>query len=63
MTGDSILRAASEVEMLAIAITTKHLSKAEAVRLMSRELGQQNKPGEGTGLRFMIQAARTGGSR
>lgn len=30
-TGDSILRAASEVEMLAIAISTKHLAKAEAV--------------------------------
>ena len=36
-TGDSILRAASEVEMLAIAITTKHLAKAEAVRAMSRD--------------------------
>ncbi len=36
-TGDSILRAASEVEMLAIAITTKHLTKAEAVRGMQRE--------------------------
>jgi len=30
-TGDSILRAASEVEMLAIAISTKHLAKAQAV--------------------------------
>jgi hypothetical protein len=30
-TGDSILRAASEVEMLTIAISTKHLAKAEAV--------------------------------
>jgi hypothetical protein len=30
-TGDSILRAASELEMLAIAISTKHLAKAEAV--------------------------------
>ena len=29
-TGDSILRAASEVQMLAMAITTKHLAKAEA---------------------------------
>ncbi len=36
-TGDSILRAASEVEMLAIAISSKHLSKAEAVRMMSRD--------------------------
>ncbi|HTI51657.1 MAG TPA: hypothetical protein VL475_11920 [Planctomycetaceae bacterium] len=36
-TGDSILRAAADVEMLAIAVTTKHLSKAEAVRLMSRD--------------------------
>ncbi|MDG3004343.1 hypothetical protein [Paludisphaera mucosa] len=34
---DSILRASSEVEMLAIAITTKHLSKAETVRSMGRE--------------------------
>jgi hypothetical protein len=31
-TGDSILRAASEVQMLAMAITTKHLAKAEAAR-------------------------------
>jgi hypothetical protein len=37
-TGDSILRAASEVEMLAIAITTKHLAKAEAARRMNREV-------------------------
>ena len=37
-TGDSILRAASEVEMLAIAITTKHLAKAEAARGMNKEL-------------------------
>jgi hypothetical protein len=36
-TGDAILRAASEVEMLAIAISTKQLSKAEAVRAMSRD--------------------------
>jgi hypothetical protein len=35
VTGDSILRAAAEVEMLAIAITTKHLAKAEAVRRIS----------------------------
>lgn len=35
-TGDSILRAASEVEMLAIAVATKHLSKAETVRGMGR---------------------------
>lgn len=33
--GDSILRAASEVEMLANAITVKLLSKAESVRLAS----------------------------
>jgi hypothetical protein len=33
--GDSILRAASEVEMLAIAISTKHLAKAEALLGMS----------------------------
>jgi hypothetical protein len=31
-TGDSILRAASEVQMLAMAIATKHLAKAEAAR-------------------------------
>ena len=39
-TGDSILRAASEVERLAIAITTKHLAKAEAARGMNREVAQ-----------------------
>jgi hypothetical protein len=45
-TGDSILRAASEVEMLAIAITTKHLAKAEAVRGMNKELPRAGqKPG------------------
>ncbi|MGP0066154.1 MAG: hypothetical protein ACLQGP_21455, partial [Isosphaeraceae bacterium] len=37
-TGDSILRAASEVQMLAMAITTKHLAKAEAARRMNKEL-------------------------
>lgn len=37
-TGDSILRAASEVQMLAIAIATKHLAKAEAARRMVEEL-------------------------
>ena len=37
-TGDSILRAASEVQMLAMAITTKHLAKAEAVRGMNKDL-------------------------
>ena len=31
-TGDSILRAASEVQMLAMAIITKHLAKAEAAQ-------------------------------
>jgi hypothetical protein len=36
-TGDSILRAASEVQMLATAITTKHLAKAEAARRMHKE--------------------------
>jgi hypothetical protein len=36
-TGDSILRAASEVQMLAMAISTKHLAKAEAVRGMKKE--------------------------
>jgi len=35
--GDSILRAASEVQMLAMAITTKHLAKAEAARRMHME--------------------------
>jgi hypothetical protein len=45
-TGDSILRAASEVQMLAIAITTKHLAKAEAARGMSEELARAGqKPG------------------
>jgi hypothetical protein len=33
--GDSILRAVSEVEMLANAITVKLLSKAETVRVVS----------------------------
>jgi hypothetical protein len=37
-TGDSILRAASEVQMLALAIITKHLAKAEAARRMNTEL-------------------------
>lgn len=37
-TGDSILRAASEVERLAIAISTKHLAKAEAARGANREI-------------------------
>jgi hypothetical protein len=36
-TGDSILRAASEVQMLALAIITKHLAKAEAARRMNNE--------------------------
>ena len=39
-TGDSILRAASEVEMLAIAISTKHLAKAEAVLVTSRNMSR-----------------------
>jgi len=39
-TGDSILRAASEVQMLAMAISAKHLAKAEAVRAMNMELAQ-----------------------
>jgi hypothetical protein len=38
-TGDSILRAASEVQMLALAIITKHLAKAEAARGMNKERG------------------------
>ncbi len=37
-TGDSILRAASEVERLAIAITTKHLAKAEAARGVNKDV-------------------------
>jgi hypothetical protein len=37
-TGDSILRAASEVQMLAMAIITKHLAKAEAARRINTEL-------------------------
>jgi hypothetical protein len=36
-TGDSILRAASEVQMLALAIIAKHLAKAEAARTMNTE--------------------------
>ncbi len=36
-TGDSILRAASEVQMLATAIITKHLAKAEALRGMHQD--------------------------
>jgi hypothetical protein len=36
-TGDSILRAVSEVEMLTMAIITKHLAKAEAARGMNNE--------------------------
>jgi hypothetical protein len=39
-TGDSILRAVSEVEMLAIAVSTKHLAKAELVRGMNKELSR-----------------------
>ena len=39
-TGDSILRAASEVQMLALAIISKHLAKAEAVRGMNMELSR-----------------------
>jgi hypothetical protein len=39
-TGDSILRAASEVQMLALAIITKHLAKAEAARGMNKELAR-----------------------
>jgi hypothetical protein len=41
-TGDSILRAASEVQMLALAIATKHLAKAEAARGMNKESAQAN---------------------
>jgi hypothetical protein len=45
-TGDSLLRAASEVQMLAMAIATKHLAKAEAARGMSEELARASqKPG------------------
>lgn len=47
-TGDSILRSASEVEMLAIAVSTKHMTKAEAVTLLSRDRGRRNVSGEGT---------------
>jgi len=35
--GDSVLRAASDVEMLAIAVSTKHMSKAEVVRALHRQ--------------------------
>jgi hypothetical protein len=34
--GDSVLRAASDVEMLAIAVSNKHMSKAEVVRALHR---------------------------
>jgi hypothetical protein len=46
-TGDSILRAASEVQMLAIAISTKHLAKAEAVRGMNMELARASQKAGG----------------
>ena len=39
-TGDSILRAASEVQMLALAVITKHLAKAEAARGMNKDLAR-----------------------
>jgi hypothetical protein len=39
-TGDSILRADSEVEMLAIAISTKHLAKAGVVREMNKDVSR-----------------------
>jgi hypothetical protein len=39
-TADSILRSASEVQMLAMAITTKHLAKAEAARGLKEEGAQ-----------------------
>ena len=42
-TGDSILRAASEVGMLAFATTTKHLAKAEAVRTMNKGSRERDK--------------------
>jgi hypothetical protein len=45
-TGDSILRAASEVQMLAIAIITKHLAKAEAAHGMEKKLARGS-PGPG----------------
>jgi len=44
VTGDSILRAAHEVQMLANAITTKHLAKAEAFLLMGRGRPIDGKP-------------------
>jgi hypothetical protein len=46
-TGDSILRAASEVEMLTIAIITKHMAKAEAVRGMNKDLSRSTGPEPG----------------
>jgi hypothetical protein len=48
-TGDSILRAASEVQMLAMAITTKQLAKAEAVREMNKEFARANRNAGQTG--------------
>jgi hypothetical protein len=44
--GDSTMRTAAEVEMLAVAITTKHLAKAEAVRQMGRVSARRDKPAE-----------------
>lgn len=44
--GDSIMRAAAEVEMLAVAITTKHLAKAEAVRQMGRVSARRDTPAD-----------------
>jgi hypothetical protein len=42
-TGDSVLRAASEVQMLALATASKHLAKAEAVGRMKADLARSIK--------------------
>lgn len=49
-TGDSILRAASEVEGLAIAIATKHLAKAEAALRMNGDASRAGGRGAGCSL-------------
>ncbi len=53
-TGDSILRAASEVQMLAMAITTKHLAKAEAA---AQDANGTCNVGRGSGWMTFAEAA------
>jgi hypothetical protein len=40
VTGDSVLRAASEVQTLTLAVSAKHLAKAEAVQRMKEDLAK-----------------------